>query len=448
MPIRDPMWDRILQKQKYFEKILSTDGFMSTWDRYFQQRDLLARIIWGEVPIWDYTNLGIGLMYMINPIELEPLTVFNVMEWPSEWEMDEGIWVNFFKFDFSIEFPEFVFAFDFLLLNFNFDFLFDFLFSLLLKAQFGTGRYGVSTYDPSVFREFLRASLYKIRQKRTADISFAAEAAILQEVAGVHKQTDELVNHRHEFLREVQKECFMLGLSTLGTGKLVPGEDNYAVVTVSDAKGNPVQIKVSKLEDLIFGLWLGIIPLGFGCIMPRETVFNFEGGKRMPRFFRYVDKKAKTILRQTLFTPWAYRNYHRVDESQSFHKSERTIQYHSLQEMRGAVEEIVESIVLPEEGSITKIRQYKNAALQLISYPAKRHFWGYGAFKVMTDEEFLTYWLSYWEGQGLNKNLLMRIYEALKPCLHRLREEKVLLGKKTSELRRRLAKAREPSASP
>ena len=448
MGIRDPMWDRILQKQKYFEKILSSDGFMDTWDRYIQERELLARTFWADVPAWDLTNLGVGLIYGIPPAELEPLSVFKIMDWPSPFELDEGIWINFFDFDFTIEFPEFAFTFDFSFLNFNFDFIFDFIFSLLLKAYFGVGVYGRSVYDPSPFRELIRSAIYKLRQKRTVDISFSADALILQELTGVHKQTDEVLCHRHDFLREVQGECFMLGLSPLGTGKLAPVEEGYVEIMVSDAEGNPVKVKVSRLEELLFGLWLGIIPLGFGFLIPKETVFNFEDGKKMPSFFRYVDKKTKTILRQTYFTPWGYRNYIRPDEALSPHKSERTAQYHSLQEIRATIENIVEGVVSQKEGSITRIRQYKNAALQLISYPAKRHFWGYGLYSVMTDDEFLTYWLDHWEGQGLNRNVLMEICEAIKPCLHRLREEKVLLGKKTSELRRNLAKAKELSAPP
>lgn len=448
MPIRDPIWDRVLQKQKYFEKILSPDGFMSTWDRYFQQRDLLARIFWGDVPIWDFANLGIGLMYLIPPIDLEPLSIFHVMEWPSFYELDEGIWINFPPFDFSFEFPEFFSSLDFLFLNFNFEFALDFLNSLWLIGISDIGRYGISVYDPTVFREFLRSTLYKIRQKRALDITFTTEATILQEISNVHEQTDEVLEHRHEFLKEVQAGCFMLGLSPLGVGKLVPGENGYATITVSDAEGNPVQIKVSKLEELMFGLWLGIIPLGFGCVMPRETVFKFEDNKKMPKFFKYVDKKTNTILRQTPFTPWAYRNYHRVDESLSPHKSERTAQYHSFQEMRAVIENVVEGVVSPEEASATKIRQYKNAALQLISYPAKRHFWGYGAYKAMTDDEFYEYWLNYWQGQGLNRDLLIKIYEVIRPYLHNLREEKLRLGKKISEMRRNLAKSRESAASP
>ena len=433
--------DAILQKEKYFEKVLSADGFTATFMRYLDYAPIFARELWSDIPLFDLTNLGIGLMYNLTPVELEPLSVFYLPTWPTDLELNLGIQIKFELFDFSIEFPEFLFPFDFLLSLFDLQFLFDLLNSLLLKAYFGTGKYGFSVYDPSPFREYVRGTLYKNRQMKYLDITFQSMSTILEEVTGVHEQTDYILNSRIDFLRSAQRELFVIGLSLLGKGKLCRGDGEYAVFQTLDANGNPVEVKVKFLEELMFGLWLGIIPLGFGCLMPRRTVFRFDDPKKMPKFFYYLDKKIRAFIHQYIMTPFAWRNYTMSEETLSPHRSERTMQYHSLQTMRSMVESFVEKILPPSEKDAVRLRQYQNAVLQLISYPTKRHKWGFGAYKAMTEEEFLEFWFSYWEAQGLNRDVLNNLYEGIKPCLSQLREEKLRQGMKLKTERTNLAKS-------
>lgn len=434
-----PTADKAIQKEKYFEKILSPDGAFDTWDRYFQMYDLMAREFWLNLVPFDLAQLGIGLMHLLNPIDLEPLTLLNVMSFPSFDELLQGIWVNFDKFNFSIEFPEFNFLFDFLLLNFNFNFLFDFLFSLNLVAKFGVGIFGRSIYDPYVMTEYLRSGMFKSRLQHPLNLTFFNKNQILQEIANAPALSDDVLYHRLSLLHSVQSNAFVLGLSPLGTGKLTRGENGLAKAIAENARGEPVEIRFSSLEELIFGLYLGIIPLGYGCIVLPGVTFAFEDGKKMPKFFRYLDKKMELILRQTIFTPWGYRNYQKPEEAVSPHTSARTCQYHALQTQRLMIEEIVEGIIPPDEKNPVMMRQYKNAALQLISHPAKRHFWGFKMYEVMGDD-FITFWLNYWEQQGLNRSTLQRIYEALKPCLSQLRREKLSTGERLKRERRTLAK--------
>uniref|UniRef100_A0A7J3JQ13 Uncharacterized protein n=1 Tax=Ignisphaera aggregans TaxID=334771 RepID=A0A7J3JQ13_9CREN len=431
--------DKVLQKEKYFKKILSSEGFLDTWDRFFQMHNFNVREFYLQVLPFDLTQLGVGLMFLMNPIELEPLTLLNEMSFPSIDELLQGIWINFEAFNFSIEFPEFYFNFDFIFFNFNFDFIFNFMHSCKLIAKFGTGVFGLSVFDPYLMTEYLRSGIYKSRLQHTVDSTFFNKNELLQELSNAPRQSDDILNSRYLILRSAQTSSFTLGLSPLGSARFSKKENGLAKIPAEDANGNPVEITFTNLEELMFGLYLGIIPLGYGCTIPPGLVFAFEDGKKMPKFFKYLDKKMKTILRQTIFTPWAYRNYHKPEEDLSPHKSARTCQYHSLQTQRLAIERIVESNIPPEERNPVRIRQYQNAVLQLISHPAKRHFWGFKMYELMGDD-FKTFWLDYWQRQGLNKSTLEHLYEVIKPCLNQLRREKLYTGSLVRKERRNLAK--------
>jgi len=432
--------ENILRKQKYFEKLLSSDGQWSVLDRYLGQYQLFARQVWMDVPLYDLTTLGIGLMYLMAPIELEPLNVFFEMELPSLAELDLGIYIKFEPFDFSIEFPDFTNILDFLEFNFNWIWYYDFLYNAYWKAYWGIGMYDFSLYDPSPFRDYLRSSIYKLRQTRSADISFTAQATILQDSTGAPQPQDDVLASRLTLMRQGQAEAFVLGLSPLGAGRLSKGDGVRATIPVYDAEGNIVEIEFKRLEELQFGLFLGITPLGFGCLMPDDNVYNMEDPKRMPNIMRYINKKVKTILQQFALTPLAWFNSVSWRETADYHACERVTQYDSLQAIRQAVESIVESKLPEGERNPVKTRQYQNALLQYISWRAKRHKWGFRAFESLPEEDYDRVWLDTWEQQGLNRGVLTYLLEALRPCLSSLREQKYELGRRVRQVRERLSK--------
>jgi hypothetical protein len=122
-----------------------------------------------------------------------------------------------------------------------------------------------------------------------------------------------------------------------------------------------------------------------------------------------------------------------------YHKNQRVAQYDILQYQREYIENWTAQRIPKEEQNPIKIRQYQNAILQLVSWRAKRHAWGFDAWEKMTDEEFKGWWIQHWSEQCLNTQTLEKLYEEVVVWLNPLRKEKLELGKKLKETRKRLA---------
>jgi hypothetical protein len=99
--------------------------------------------------------------------------------------------------------------------------------------------------------------------------------------------------------------------------------------------------------------------------------------------------------------------------------------------LRFALDAYVESIMqqlLPGADKIT-INVYAVAVRQLFGHMYKRHRWGMDLWSMLDDEELKTYWISYWTSQGLDPEVLGKIYDKIKDVLPRLARRKYELGR-------------------
>jgi len=310
---------------------------------------------------------------------------------------------------------------------------------LIKKAYYGEAQYGRSYYDPVVARELLRASFHKLRLLRTPDISWLKamdELAEYLEMAGV---TDEHIFNRLMAILAAQQGAFVLGLSVLGRSRLTKVEDGWGVVPIKTAKGEVIKLRFKTLDQLQVGFILGLTPLGYGLLLPKESVYAQPEGKMNPPFLDALVKKVKGILARLPLLAFTYSNYSKPVELLDPHRSERTAQYHALQAQRALIEDWVVKQIPKDEANPLKIRQYQNAILQALSWRAKRHAWGYKAFQAMSEEEFKGWWIKNWVRQGLNETTLKALYEGAQIWLKRLREEKLSLGLKVKQQRLSLA---------
>jgi len=315
----------------------------------------------------------------------------------------------------------------------------DFLIGLLPKAIYGVTPWARGIYDPIVVREFLRATFHKLRLLRKPDEmwrSMLEQIAEFLEMIGV---TDDIMFNRLMGLFSGQVNAFILGLSVLGRSRLTKMEGERGVIQLLDATGRLHDVKFRTLDHLQFGFILGITPLGYGVLLPKESVYKLPEGKYNPTFLKVLEKKIRGMIHRIPLSTWAYTNYHKPEEMINYYKSEKADQYALLQTQRRFIETWVSMRVPPEESNAVRIRQYQNAVLQLTYWRVKRHRWGFGSWKAMTEEEFRDWWLDYWTRQGLSKETLSRLYEESIRWRVRLGEDRVRLGRRVKERKLRLA---------
>ena len=433
--------DQVLKKQKYFEKTLSHDALYAIYLRHLDTAPLFAEYIWLQIPLFDLSALGLGLAYNILPIEFLPFPIDFEYRSPTPEEVMHGIWADFVPVEYARMYAWMTDYREYILENIREEYQFDLIMESPKKAVYGETLYARGIYDPPVQREFLRSTFLRLRLLRKPDISYLDMIKDLAEYLKMAEVTDEHVWNRIMLLFAAQTQAFVLGLSPLGIGRLSRRDGDMAVVTIMDARGNIVDVRFRTLDHLQIGLILGLTPLGYSYLLPRDkSIYKMPEGKKNPQLIEIIRKKVRGMLNRYTLSTFAYTNYHPVWEMEDYHKSMKTAQYDILQTYRGLIEEWVRKMIPVEEANPVRIRQYKNAVLQLISWRAKRHRWGWEGWMAMTEEEFRDWWLRYWQQQGLNESVLKSLYEGIEPWLRRLREEKLELGERVKRLRRTLAR--------
>lgn len=431
--------NQVLKKIKYFEKTLSKDAIYTTYVRSLDVAPLFAQYAWLQLSAFDLTELGMGLLYNILPVDFQPYNVDFTYVTPTPSETLQGIWAKFEPVDFAklylwmADFREYVIE------NFKEEFQPEILIGVVPKAIYGVTPYGRGVYDPVVAREFLRATFWKLRLIRRPDISWQKTLDEIAEYIHMVGVTDEHVFNRLMMIFSAQMFSFTLGLSLLGRSRLTETVEGWGVAPIKTAEGEICDLRFKTLDQLQMGFILGVTPLGYGLLLPKQTIYKLPEGKKNPAIIKVLVEKIRGIVSRLTYVTWSYSNYNKAEEMLDPHKSERTTQYHELLSQREFVENWVANRIPPDEANPVKIRQYQNAVLQAVAWRAKRHAWGYGAWKYMSEEEFKGWWIKNWVRQGLNEATLIALYEGAQIWLKRLREEKLSLGLKVKQQRLSLA---------
>ncbi|RLI87533.1 MAG: hypothetical protein DRP01_01620 [Archaeoglobales archaeon] len=426
-------------KKKYHAKTLSDSAISLTFQRLLDIDPYFAEYVWLYLSPFDLSQLGLGLLYNILPIDYEPYNIGFEFELPNFDELLQGIWGKFKPIHFERLYMWMTDFKEYIIENFKEEFQEDLLIGRGEKAIYGITPYARGLYDPIVAREFLRATFHRLRLLRKPDESWIKTMEQIADYLEMIEVTDDNIFNRLMMLFSAQSQAFVLGLGVLGKSRLSDVEGDLAKIPFMDAQRNILDIKFSTLDHLQFGFILGVTPLGYGLLLPKKSIYKLIDDKKNPPFLKALIEKMNIIKNSLILTTFAYSNYNKPEEMINPHKSDRTNQYALLHQQRRIVEKWVETRIPPEESNPIRIRQYKNAVLQLISWRAKRHRWGFKAWKTMTEDQFKEWWLNHWEAQGLNRQTLLNLYGGMRLWLQRLQEEKVRLGKRVKLRRLRLA---------
>jgi len=427
------------KKQLYHAKTLSDNAIYNAFLRLIDVQAKFNEDLNVILPLIDLVEYGLGLLYAILPIEFQPITVDFKYEPPTVEDVMHGVWAKFKPVDFSAKYVWMTDFMRYVVENFREEFWQSLLSGAPQKARYDRTPYGYGIYDPIVMREFLRATFMRLRLMRTSDVSWMRNVKDIAEHLEMHGIVDEHIFNRMMMVMSAQVNAFVLGLSVLGRSRLCRVDGGLGVIPMVRADGRVGEVKFRALEHLLFGFILGVTPLGYGLLMPRSGVLRNPGGKGNPRLFEAVKDKIDGVRDRHTLTCLAYSNYNRPDEMADYHRSERTHQYHYLQTIRRMIEEWVDAQIGGIVSEPFKVRQYKNAVLQAAFWKAKRHRWGFQAFKYLSEEQWRELWKRLWVGQGLDPELLDKLYDGMEKWVEAIRRERIEAGERVGERRRIMA---------
>jgi len=420
-------------KHKYHAKTLSDNAIYLTWQRLLDISPLYAENVWLQLLPFDLAELGFSLQFVILPRDFEPLNLNFEVSLPSYEILNKGINMEFEKVDFSD-----IYSY---LKNFEeykpTNFLPEYQPQLPQKAIYGQSLYDFSFYDPVISREYIRATLERIRTDKTLNLSVKKAYKTVSENFDISLEVVKHIYNRLMLIFSAQINSFVIGLSVLGKSILSEIEGGLAKVPFVDYDDKIMDVKFKTLEHLQFGFLLGITPLGYGFLLPKICIYKLVDGKKSPEVLRLVFEKHRNFINRLITATWSYTRYVRPQEFKDYHQSDNTGQYDAIQQIRRHIESWVENQIPSEEANAVKVRQYQNAVLQAIAYRVKRHRWGFTSYKVMREDEFKSWWKDYWKGQGLNPSLLDSLYEGMLIWLQDIRREKWKLGEKVKQMRLR-----------
>lgn len=449
----DKLRESVLEKRKYWKKVLSDNAMWLNLMRVLDMEDLFSEWAWAESMFFIWLDISNLIIFGLQPYEMEPMNLDFTIELPSLEEWEQGIklkiepvdlgeqWAEFNLEVFGIEVPPICDFTTFL----NALVWPDLSFMLWRKLVIGQTKYGEGYVDPPVIREFLRATFLE-NLKRRFDLGRLKQWMKLAiEKLDIAEGVAEAVYNKIVEHVAVIFENFILDFNLLNYSKLCKREPEKGVTRarapIITWREEEHDMEYDRFAEINVGFILNVTPLNFNIMTEKGKKFYKETIVGViPIASHFIDWKVRRLLSRYRATHVAIANYQRPEEQLHYYASERCEQIHALREIFYTIDSMVDTLLEREDVDIFRRNLYRTAARSLIGYRKKRHKWGYAAYKTMTEEEFKRWWISHWERQGLKREILERIYERLERWLPILRNEVEELGRRVREIRYRLAR--------
>jgi len=428
------------QKQKYHAKVLSDGAIYANWLRSLDEQGIMPWYVWLIIPEFTYSGIAFSLLFDIPPSEIVPVNWDFSVDLPDLDELMQGILAEINSFDWS-KIYEFLQDLEKLIKEtIEEEFQESVEKSRPRKAVYGKTRYGRSYFDPPAVREAIRSTMFKLWVERMTLEQLRRDFDSMKNSLGLGDGFTQLLFNKISQVIYAQPSAMILGYGVLGRSflgepaRLEPVRE--ARLKMIDYFLELVEWLGNTLDHAKIGLVLGLVPLGYGFLLPPRSILKKPlPPKKLQPLTDYVRSRGSALIEKFTWNAFTFANYNKPEERTDYRRSERADQYMSLQAIRYQIEQIVDPIIRKHTNNPVLIRMYKSAALNLVALPAKRHRWGYEAFKAMSEDELYRYWIQHWSSQGLNREVLNEIYERLKRWLPEWRRTKLLLGQRIKQTR-------------
>jgi len=407
-------------KHKYHNNVMTADAEWTNYLRFLNMYDMFVQWSSFVIPEFAIDAVAIIATFGINPFELGVFNLTFNVSLPSIDQYLNG--VNIVINPVSIQWPNLT---TFLKQNF----LEGVAETVTEKCVYDKGTYGECYVDPNETREFIRNAILAIFKKHSDIESARREVMALANALGISLGAVETLFNRIALLTSYYRSVFTLNISALNVATLGGDETKVSVYTYD---GNTVEVDLKYLTDALMGCMLDMVALDLCYVMPDGSAFkaDMDPTQEVPQILDAIQSMVKDNVSRYLYTPMALANYATGKERADYRSSQRVETWGQLMALRFALDAYVESVVpklLPNADKIT-ISAYATAVRQLFGHMYKRHSWGMDLWSMLSDDELRTYWVTYWTSQGLDPNVLNKIYDSIKDVLPYLARRKYELG--------------------
>jgi hypothetical protein len=420
-------------KRKYHENVMTADAEWTNYLKFLNMYDMFIRWSSFIIPEFAINAVAIITTFGISPFEFDVFSLVFDVKLPSLDEYLKGVNIVIDKIPIEIALSKLGIPLDlssFLDLNFNIG-IPEFPIELApKKCVFGQSTYGSCYVDPNAMREFIRNAVLAIFKKHADIESARREIATLADALGISRDVVATLFNRIVMLRSYYRSVFTLNVSSLNIATLGDDETKVPVYTFD---GEVVDVDVQYLTDALMGCMLDLNALDLCYVVPDGSAFksDLDPTRQVPQILDAIQNVVKDNVSRYLYTPMALANYATGRERADYRLSQRTETWGQQMALRFALDAYVESTLsklLPNADKFS-INMYATAVRQLFGHVYKRHRWGMDLWSMLTDEELKTYWVSYWTSQGLDPDVLNRIYDRIKDIVSHLARRKYELGR-------------------
>jgi hypothetical protein len=420
-------------KRKYHESVMTADAEWTNYLRFLNMYDMFIQWSSFIIPEFAIDAVAIITTFGINPFELDVFSLVFDVKLPSLDEYLKGINIVIDKIPIEIALNKLGIPLDFSsFLDQNLQIgIPEFPIEVAPeKCVYGKSVYGKCYVDPDTMREFIRNAILAIFKKHRDIESARREIESLADALGISRDTVATLFNRIVMLRSYYRNMFTLNVSSLNVANLASDEVKVPVYTFD---GEVVDVDLQYLTDALMGCMLDLNALDLCYVVPEGSAFKADTDptQQVPQILDAIQNVVKDNVSRYLYTPMALANYATGRERADYRYSQRTETWGQQMALRFALDAYVESVLqklLPDADKFT-INTYASAVRQLFGHMYKRHRWGIDLWSMLDDEELKTYWISYWTSQGLDPDVLNKIYDRIKDILQYLARRKYELGR-------------------
>jgi len=292
----------------------------------------------------------------------------------------------------------------------------------LQKAYYNQTAYGYGYYDPTAVTYFFRSTMHAIFVKGKNPASIKNDLQALGQGLNLSPRIVDDTYNRLMAIKKLKEEACLVDYCFVDYSVIPQQADNEtqdALITIETLDGRTMTIPVTNIFDLQAGCYVDLSYVDLCVVVDyNQTGVNvYQMGNASIEYV--LEGIHRNFVNRINITPLAMANYQTDRARSDPHYSERVAMYGMALTRLRQIEAVTDNILDQIAPGLTAFikRQYKVAVDNLYGTLFNPHKWGNEAIKAMTKDQLKTWWITKWQNQGLDPNILSSLFDQIYPLI-------------------------------